>query len=65
MAKRFAKKRRKQLGQAMIEYMLMLALVVGVVSSTGFIFRKTVFKMWKFMSKQIAPGCPGCIGGPE
>jgi Flp pilus assembly pilin Flp len=47
-------------GQAVIEYILMLSVVVGMVSMIGFGFRKTLFKLWGSFTRDIAAGCPGC-----
>ncbi len=51
-------------GQAILEYVLMVALAVGVVTMIGVGFRKTVFKLWKGFSRDVAAACPGCPPNP-
>jgi hypothetical protein len=55
---------RNDSGQAILEYVLMVALAVGVVTLIGVGFRKTVFKVWKGMSRDVAAACPGCPPNP-
>lgn len=47
-------------GQAVIEYLLMLVVTVGIVTIIGMGFRKSLFKIWTGFSKEISAACPGC-----
>lgn len=47
-------------GQAIVEYMLALALVVSVITILATGFRKSLFKLWEFYAKGVAAPCPGC-----
>jgi Flp pilus assembly pilin Flp len=52
-------------GQAVVEYVLMLAVVVSVVSIMASSFRRILFQFWTQMSKEISAGCPKCIADPS
>jgi hypothetical protein len=47
-------------GQAVLEYVLMLSMAVGVVILIGVGFRKSIFKVWQGFTRDIAAACPGC-----
>jgi Flp pilus assembly pilin Flp len=47
-------------GQAVIEYVLVLAMVVSAITIMSLGFRKGISKLWVSMIKQVAPACPGC-----
>ncbi|MBC7693440.1 MAG: hypothetical protein H7222_16870 [Methylotenera sp.] len=52
-------------GQAVVEYVLILAVVVSIVSIMASSFRKVLFKFWALLSKDITAGCPGCAADPN
>lgn len=47
-------------GQALIEYVLALAVIITIVTLLATGFRKTLYQLWEFYSKQISAPCPGC-----
>jgi Flp pilus assembly pilin Flp len=51
---------RENQGQAVVEYVLMLFLVVAAVAIIGTGFRKSLYGLWEGLSGEIAAGCPGC-----
>ena len=59
-ATRTAASSRRQRGQGMVEYFLGLLVILGVFVSIDRIAKNGTGKIWKFIAKQIAPGCPGC-----
>jgi len=52
-------------GQAVVEYVLMLAIVVAMVGvmSTG--FRHALISLWRKMARDISAPCAGCPPPPE
>lgn len=52
-------------GQAVVEYVLMLAIVVAMIGvmSTG--FRRALISLWGKMARDISAPCPGCPPPPE
>jgi len=51
---------REQDGQVLVEYILMLAFVVTIVTLMSTSLKSSLFKMWNFYGKMIAAPCPGC-----
>lgn len=47
-------------GQAVVEYVLMLVVTVGIVTLIGVGFRKTLFTLWSGFARDIVAACPGC-----
>jgi Flp pilus assembly pilin Flp len=56
---------RDEQGQAVIEYILMLAIVVSLVGVMGVGFRRGLIQLWEKMAKDISAPCPGCVPPPE
>lgn len=54
-------KRRQNLGQATIEYVLMIAVVFSIASLIVSGIRGTRDKLWKRMLCEISPPCIGCV----
>jgi hypothetical protein len=61
----FAEPVRDDLGQALIEYVLLIALTISLVTLMATGLRKSVFSLWGFYTRQIAAPCPGCPPPPE
>ena len=55
---------RDEGGQALFEYVLVLAICVSAITIMGMGFRKGVAALWISMLKQVAPACPGCTPPP-
>jgi hypothetical protein len=52
---------RAEEGQAIVEYILLLSMVVGVAIMINSGFRRSTLRLWNTMAKEIAAGCPtGC-----
>jgi len=47
-------------GQALIEYVLLIAITISLVTIMATGLRRTVFSLWGFYTKAIAAPCPGC-----
>lgn len=47
-------------GQAVVEYILMLLLVFTVVATIAIGFRKSIFKVWVTLTREVAAACPSC-----
>jgi hypothetical protein len=52
--------RRKESGQGILEYILMLAVAVSIFSVLANGFKRIVLTMWQQMACEIAAPCPGC-----
>lgn len=52
-------------GQALVEFMLTLMLAMLIVAGIGTIFRKSLFKFWTSISKEVSGACPDCEPAPE
>ncbi len=58
-------KRRSESGQALIEYVLLIAITLSLVTIMATGLRKAVYSVWGFYTKAIAAPCPGCPAPPE
>lgn len=47
-------------GQAVLEYLLMLAVTVSVLGVLASGMRRVLVELWEKMARQIAAPCPGC-----
>ncbi len=47
-------------GQALVEYLLMLSLAVILVVIIQKGLKSSVFKLWSSFTKDIVAACPGC-----
>lgn len=55
MTKRFSEQ-----GQALVEYVLMLAVALSVVGIVGYGFRRIVLHAWQAVTCDVAAACPRC-----
>jgi hypothetical protein len=49
-----------QTGQAIVEFVLMTLLILVAVGIMAQGFRRSLFKLWGMMSREVAAACPGC-----
>ena len=49
-----------QSGQALIEYILMLTVALGLVTSMTFTFRRVAQTLWQQMTCEVSAACPAC-----
>jgi uncharacterized membrane protein len=47
-------------GQALVEYVLMLAVSLSIVAAIGYGFKKGLVKLWSIFHKEISSPCPAC-----
>jgi Flp pilus assembly pilin Flp len=47
-------------GQAVVEYILMLAVALTIVITISQGMRGSLLGFWKTLSREIAAACPGC-----
>jgi hypothetical protein len=47
-------------GQALVEFVLMLAVSLSIVTLIGIGFRKGLVKLWGIFHKEISSPCPAC-----
>lgn len=47
-------------GQALIEYVLLIAITITLVTIMATSLRKSVFTLWSFYYRAISAPCPGC-----
>jgi Flp pilus assembly pilin Flp len=52
-------------GQAVVEYVLILAMVVSVTTAMAIGFRKSLFAFWTLLTKEVSAACPGCPADPS
>ncbi|NDG85432.1 MAG: hypothetical protein EBX52_10420 [Proteobacteria bacterium] len=53
-------KKRNDSGQAILEYMIVLLIIVSISGVIQFGVSKSRNKLWKWMICQISAACPGC-----
>ncbi len=51
-------------GQAIVEYVIILAMVVSVVTMMSSQLRRALFTFWETMAKEISAACPDCPKDP-
>jgi Flp pilus assembly pilin Flp len=56
---------RDESGQALIEFMLLLLVMVMIVGGMKDSLKVITAKLWQFMAKKIAAPCPACDAGVE
>jgi hypothetical protein len=54
------KKTGQNSGQAIIEYVLLMSIIVGMSGAIMFAVRKNRDKMWKIMICDVSAACPSC-----
>lgn len=52
--------KQQQSGQAVVEYILMLLVAMGLMAVISRGMKKTLQVFWKGLSSEIAAPCPGC-----
>jgi len=52
-------------GQAVVEYVLMIVLALGVVGIVGVGFRRIAATLWETFTRDITAACPGCPADPR
>lgn len=52
--------KRHPAGQVVLEYILMIAFTIFIVSMVGLAFRRTIWCLWQSYVTDIAAPCPGC-----
>jgi hypothetical protein len=51
-------------GQAIFEYLLMVALAIAMTALMATSFRKTLLLVWGYYIQNISAACPGCPPNP-
>ena len=54
-----------QRGQAILEYVLMMLIVVAMVAILSKGLKSSLLIMWEFMAQKISAACPGCPPPPN
>jgi hypothetical protein len=52
-------------GQAVLEYILMLLVALGVVTTISIGFKQSLFSIWGLFSREISAPCPACQPDPK
>jgi hypothetical protein len=52
-------------GQALVEYILMLAFVVALLGIINAGFKKSICGLWRDFFAEISAACPGCTPDPS
>ncbi len=52
-------------GQALVEYMLMIAVAFSIVIVFTTTLRSSVLRLWGYYIQQITAACPGCPPDPR
>lgn len=52
-------------GQALVEYVLVTVLIVGVFSTINYFTNRGIGNMWQKLAREIAAGCPDCEPPPQ
>lgn len=52
-------------GQAVVDYILTLAIIVTVVTVLSLGFRTSLFKLWQTFAREISAACPDCPPDPS
>ncbi len=53
-------KQRNGSGQAVVEFLVLLTLILGVAGMLQFGIQKTRDKIWKFVICKVSAPCPNC-----
>lgn len=54
-----------QRGQAILEYVLMMLIVVSMVAILSKGLKSSLLVIWQFMAQRISAACPGCPPPPN
>lgn len=52
-------------GQAIVEYILLLALMVVAIAGLMAGFRQSIWKLWQKLTQEISAACPKCPADPR
>ena len=53
-------KTKLQEGQALVEYLLMLMVIIGIVTGIAATFQSSLKIMWKTLGREVIAACPSC-----
>ena len=56
---------RKKSGQALVEYVLLVFIIVGIFTSIQYITLSGIGRLWKKLGSEIAAPCPTCPAPEE
>ena len=56
---------RDERGQAVVEYVLGVALALSIVVVMGTTFRKSLFRLWGTITAEVTAACPKCPADPK
>lgn len=60
-----ARKSRNQLGQALVEYILVLAVTIALAATFGNSIRTAILGLWTYITRSVTAACPtGCPSNP-
>lgn len=51
---------RDESGQAFLDYIMTLVVVVSMISLIATGFRRSLFAVWQTITREVAAPCPGC-----
>lgn len=52
-------------GQAIVEFMLLMLVIVSIVGALKQSLKKLTVKLWSMWARKIAAPCPACDAGEE
>jgi Flp pilus assembly pilin Flp len=52
-------------GQAIVEFMLLMLVIIGIVGALKEGLKRLTVKLWSFFARKIAAPCPACDAGEE
>ena len=56
-----ARKSSNEVGQALVEYLLLMTVAIGVASAFGNSIRGAILGFWTYITRSVTAGCPtGC-----
>ena len=62
---RHMNQRLNEKGQAVLEYILMLALILSLFTALALTFNRWVKYLWQVMTCEISAACPACPPDPD
>ncbi|MBN21358.1 MAG: hypothetical protein CL678_08740 [Bdellovibrionaceae bacterium] len=58
-------KQLKNEGQAILEYIILMAVAFSIVASIGLAFRGLIFNIWQQITCEVSAPCPSCPPSEE